>query len=461
MSNEKNKTAVSDEIVVADKFHMSDLLHKEDWLAIWGAFIIIAISTIGVISGAYKFKGVSFGKWGGDKGAITKFFDLGETCLTTWGGILITFLALAIIFAVGNHLMGKKAVAYVKAFAAVFAITTVVRLISAQVTLSQYLEYAFWALFIGLFISNVLKVPEWLKPAIQTEFYIKTGLVLMGATVLFSNIQKFGLYGLGIAWLVTPVVIIFMWFFGTRVLKMENKRMVMTISAATSVCGTSAAIATAAACKAKKTDLTFAVGVSLIFTVIMMVTMPLFCKLVAMDEMVGGAWIGGTVDSTGAVVLAGNALGEIAGQVAALVKMIQNILIGFIAFAVAIFFTTKVDKKEGTTVGASEIWHRFPKFILGFIGASLFFSFVMQGTVGAEVTADVLACFKEFQTWCFALAFTCIGLETNFKEMKSQFQGGKPFVLYIVGQLFNLILTFFVAWLLLSGIIFPVPVIAV
>ena len=100
-----------------------------------------------------------------------------------------------------------------------------------------------------------------------------------------------------------------MWFFGTRVLKMENKRMVMTISAATSVCGTSAAIATAAACKAKKTDLTFAVGVSLIFTVIMMVTMPLFCKLVAMDEMVGGAWIGGTVDSTGAVVLAGNALG--------------------------------------------------------------------------------------------------------------------------------------------------------
>jgi len=461
MANEKNTAAVSDDVVVADKFQMSDLLHKEDWLAIWGAFIIIAISAIGTITGAYNFKGVSFGKWGGDKGSIMKFFDFGEACLSTWGGILVTFLTLAILFTIGNHLMGKKAVNYVKAFAAVFAITTVVRLISAQVTLSQYLEYAFWALFIGLFISNVLKVPGWLKPAIQTEFYIKTGLVLMGATVLFSNIQKFGLYGLGIAWLVTPIVIIFMWFFGTRVLKMENKRMVMTISAATSVCGTSAAIATAAACKAKKTDLTFAVGVSLIFTVIMMVTMPLFCKIVAMDEMVGGAWIGGTVDSTGAVVLAGNALGEVAGQVAALVKMIQNILIGFIAFAVAIFFTTKVDKKEGTTVGASEIWHRFPKFILGFIGASLFFSFVMQGTVGAEVTADVLACFKEFQTWCFALAFTCIGLETNFKEMKAQFQGGKPFVLYIVGQLFNLVLTFFVAWLLLSGVIFPIPTITV
>lgn len=458
MKEDKNKTtAVQDDVVVADKFHMSDLLHKEDWLSIWGAFIIIAVASIGVITGAYQFKGVSFGKWGGDKGSIMKFFDFGETCMTTWGGILVTFLALAIIFIAANKMMGKKAAKYAKAFIAVFALTAVVRLISSQVTFSKYLEYAFWALFLGLFISNVLKVPGWLKPAIQTEFYIKTGLVLMGASVLFSNIQKFGLYGLGIAWFVTPIVIIFMWFLGTRFLKMENKRMVMTIAAATSVCGTSAAIATAAACKAKKTDLTFAVGISLIFTVLMMVGMPIFCKVVNIDPMVGGAWIGGTVDSTGAVVLAGNALGEVAGQVAALVKMIQNILIGFIAFAVAIFFTTKIDKTEGSTVGASEIWHRFPKFILGFIGASLFFSFVFQNTIGVEATADILSCIKEFQTWCFALAFTCIGLETNFKEMASQFQGGKPFALYIVGQLFNLILTYAVAWFLLCGKFFPVP----
>ncbi len=453
----KKTTTVQDDIVVADKFRMSDLLHKEDWLAIWGAFIIMAIASVGVITGAFTFKGVSFGKWGGDKGSIVKFFDFGETCLTTWSGILVTFIALAVIFLIANRMMGKNAAKFAKAFLAVFVLTALVRLISAQVTLSKYLEYAFWALFLGLFISNVLKVPGWLRPAIQTEFYIKTGLVLMGASVLFSNIQKFGLYGLGIAWLVTPIVIIFMWFFGTRCLKMENKRMVMTISSATSVCGTSAAIATAAACKAKKTDLTFAVGVSLIFTVLMMVTMPIFCKVMSIDPMVGGAWIGGTVDSTGAVVLAGNALGEVAGQVAALVKMIQNILIGFIAFAVAIFFTTKVDKTEGTTVGASEIWHRFPKFILGFIGASLFFSFVFQNTIGVDATADILSCLKEFQTWCFALAFTCIGLETNFKEMAEQFQGGKPFVLYIVGQLFNLILTYFVAWVLLCGRFFPVP----
>lgn len=456
------KMAGAEDVVVADKFHMSDLLHKEDWLSIWGAFLIIAVASVGVITGSYVFKGGKFGKWGdADSGSILQFFNGSETCMKTWSGILLTLVALAVVFAVSNHLMGKNIKKYLLAFVGVFALTAAVRLISSQVVFSKYLEYAFWALIIGLIISNVFTVPNWLKPAIQTEFYIKTGLVLMGASVLFSNIQKFGLYGLGIAWLVTPVVIIFMWILGTKVLKMKNKSMVMTISAATSVCGTSAAIATAAACKAKKTDLTFAVGISLIFTVLMMVCMPLFCKVITLDPMVGGAWIGGTVDSTGAVVLAGNALGEMAGQVAALVKMIQNILIGFVAFAVAVFFTTKVDQTAGQTVGASEIWHRFPKFILGFLGASLFFSFVFQNTIGVDATAAILSNLKEFQTWCFALAFTCIGLETNFKEMAEQFQGGKPFTLYIVGQTFNLVMTFVVAWLLLSGRLFPIPSITI
>lgn len=171
-----------------------------------------------------------------------------------------------------------------------------------------------------------------------------------------------------------------------KVLKMKNKRMVITIAAATSVCGTSAAIATAAACKAKKTDLTFAVGMSLIFTVAMMVGIPFFCEwcmqrnVLGMTELIGGSWIGGTVDSTGAVVLA----------------------------------------------------------------ASLIFSFVIQPVFGAETCADIQGCFKQLQTWCFALAFTSIGLETNFKEMSSQMAGGKPLALYVIGQTFNLILTYFI-----------------
>lgn len=458
MHTKKEEPSVKkSEYVTTEKFKLSDLLHKEDWLTIWAGFIIIFFTALGVITSKFTFKGVKIPTWGNsDNPSIFGIFTK-DVLL----GLLFTFLVLSIIFTISKKLEKQNVKKFFIGFSGIFLITTIVRIISAQATLNRYLEFAFWALLIGLIIANTIKTPEWLKPALQTEFYIKTGLVIMGAEVLFSNIQKFGLYGLGIAWGVTPVVIIFMWIFGTKVLKIENKSLVMTLSAATSVCGTSAAIATAASCKAKKTDLTFAVGISLIFTVIMMVIMPLFIKFIKMDSMIGGAWIGGTIDSTGAVVLAGQALGDLGGTVAALVKMIQNILIGFIAFAVAIFFTTKVDKTSNKAVGIGEIWNRFPKFILGFIGASLIFSFIIQPTMGTEVTSQIISNLGQFKTWAFALAFTSIGLETNFAELKEQFQGGKPLVLYIVGQTFNLILTFIIVWILLSGKIFPVPNISI
>ena len=457
--------AATNDVVVADKFKLSDLYKKEDWLSIWIAFILITVAAVGALTGSFDFSGAKFAKWGlaasefSDPAKAKGFLSVFTGAL--WGKLGLTFASFAALFAIGNRLEGKKATKFLFAFVGMFALVSVVRLLSAEVTFNHYLEYAFWALLLGLAVSNTVKTPEWLKPAIRTEFYIKTGLVILGAQVLFSNIQKFGLYGLGIAWGVTPIVILFMWWYGTKVLKLGNKPLVITVAAATSVCGTSAAIAAAAAAKAKKTDLAFAVGTSLIFTVLMMVGLPFFIKAVSIDPMIGGAWIGGTVDSTGAVVLAGQALGDVGGQVAALVKMIQNILIGFVALAIAIFFTTRVDadRSAGGKVGVSEIWHRFPKFILGFVFASLFFSFVMQPVAGVEQTNAVIKHLKEFQNWAFALAFTSIGLETNFKELCGQVQGGKPFQLYIVGQVFNLVLTFLVAWLLLSGRIFPVPTI--
>ena len=146
---------INDDVVVAEKFQLSDMLHKEDWLSIWGAFIIIAIASLGVISGAFAFKAGTFGKWGNaENGSLLKFFNGSEACLSAWSGILLTLVALIIIFAVSNQLMGKNITRYAVAFLALFALTCVVRLISSQVTFSKYLEYAFWALILGLVISN-------------------------------------------------------------------------------------------------------------------------------------------------------------------------------------------------------------------------------------------------------------------------------------------------------------------
>ena len=444
---------------MAKNTNWSELYKKEDWLACWLGFIVIAIACIAVLTGWFDFSAAKFSTWytWEDKGTFA------ESMGTQLNGaffvkLLRTFLVLGILFTMGVKLMGESVKKYIPAFIGLFIISIIVRWISAEFTLNRYLEWAFWALLIGLIISNTVGTPEWLKPAVKTEFYIKTGLVIMGFSVLFSNIAKFGLYGLGIAWIVTPIVIIFMWWLGTKILKIDNKPLVITVASATSVCGTSAAIATGAAAKAKKEDLSAAISVSIIFTILMMVFEPMIIKWTGMSQIMGGSLIGGTVDSTGAVVVAGTALGEEAQKAAVLVKSIQNILIGFIAFFVAIFFATKVDKNETEKVGASEIWVRFPKFILGFFAASLIASFIIQPAFGAENVGAINKVLDQFKNWAFVLAFTSIGLDTNFKAIAKQMQGGKVLWLYIVGQVFNIALTFFAVWFLLSGRFFPIPV---
>lgn len=438
--------------------NLSNLWKTEDWMAVWLGFIVISIAIVSVLSGSFDFTATKFSTWHLWED-VSEFKSLGSQFTGAfWVKLVRTFIVLASLFSIGVKLQGGKIKEFLPAFVILFVISIIVRLVSAEFTLNRYLEWAFWALVIGLLISNTVGVPKWLRPAIRTEFYIKTGLVIMGFSVLFSNIAKFGLYGLGIAWIVTPVVIIFMWWFGTKILKIDNKPLVITLASATSVCGTSAAIATGAAAGAKKNDLGIAISISIIFTILMMIFEPMIIKALGMSPMMGGALIGGTVDSTGAVVLAGNALGPEGEQVAVLVKSIQNILIGFIAFFVALFFTTHVDKNSNRSVGAGEIWKRFPKFILGFFAASLIASFVIQPLAGSADVKAINTVLDQYKNWAFVLAFTSIGLDTNFKEIISQLQGGKVLWLYIIGQLFNIVLTFLAVWLLLSGVIFEIPV---
>ena len=255
-------------------------MRTEDWLAVWLGCIVIAIACLSVLTGWFDFSALKFSTWAlGEhlsEAAAAKVVPLGEQFAASaiWWKLLRTVLVLGVLFTIGIKLQGGSVKKYVPAFLLLFVLAVVVRLISAEFTLNRYLEWAFWALIVGLLIANTVGVPAWLKPAVRTEFYIKTGLVIMGFSVLFSNIAKFGLYGLGIAWVVTPIVILFMWWFGTRVLKIGNKPLVITMASATSVCGTSAAIATGAASGCKKDDLTMTVSISIIFTILMMALEP-------------------------------------------------------------------------------------------------------------------------------------------------------------------------------------------
>lgn len=370
------------------------------------------------------------------------------------GYLIVLGIVLMVLFGIGIGFMGRSAGAFAAGFTFVFLLAVLAQLFAAQADIKDAgLGYAAWAILFGLLISNTIGTPAWVKPAVQTEYYIKTGLVLLGAEILFGKIVTIGVPGIFVAWVVTPIVLVTTYLFGQKVLKMPSKTLNITISSDMSVCGVSAAIATAAACRAKKEELTLAVGLSLVFTSIMMVAMPLLIDRVGMPKILGGAWIGGTIDATGAVAAAGEFLGDKALYVAATIKMIQNVLIGVIAFCVATYWCLRVDREAGRQVGAMEIWYRFPKFVLGFIGVSIVFSLI-YGQMGSDVGYTMIengvigGLTSSLRGWFFCLAFVSIGLATDFRELKHHFKGGKPLILYVCGQSFNLCLTLLMAYLM-------------
>ncbi len=395
--------------------------------------------------------------------AFGQLEDSGKWRLDSTIKLAGTYLLLCMVLGLGVLVAQgfEEAKRFLVSFIGVFSLATVAYVFAANVVAKAYnLEYALWALGIGLLISNVIGTPKWLRPAVKTEFFIKTGLVLLGAEVLMSRLMTLGMPGVCVAWIVTPVVLVSTYWFGQRVLRLESKSLNMVISADMSVCGVSAAIASAAACKAKKEELSLAIGMSLSFTVIMMVVLPILIKAIGLNEYVGGAWLGGTIDSTGAVAAAGAVLGDKALEVAATVKMIQNILIGVAAFGIATYWVTAVEPNLGSgedsrRPGISEIWTRFPKFILGFLAASIIFSILHASSAqGPALVNEVIkGSTKIFRGWLFCLAFVSIGLETRIRDLVQQVKGGKPVLLYLCGQTLNLVLTLIMAYLMF-GVVF-------
>lgn len=462
-----------DEIVVAAprRSTWSEMRTAEDWWAIWigGTLLVVCFLVMYFSLPADFAEQVKAAEAAGEKvsahsplkpwlakpgswtdNPVDSLFPPEKSSLLLPIGVV--FLVSLIVFSIGVTAMGQKAPPFAIGFVAVFLLATLAYILTGQAVIKSYnLEYALWALMIGLVISNTIGTPNWIKPALRTELYIKSGLVIMGASVLLNRLLILGLPGIYVAWVVTPVVLISTYFFGQKFLKMESRSLNMVISADMSVCGVSAAIATAASCKAKKEELSFAIGLSLTFTVFMMIALPAVIKALGMSPILGGAWMGGTIDATGAVAAAGNLLGPEAEQVAVTIKMIQNILIGVTAFGVAVYWVSCVEGKEsGIKPDAWEIWYRFPKFVLGFIAASAIFSLLYISLPGGDVVvpAMVKESSKVFRGWFFCLAFISIGLETNFRELAKFLKGGKPLILYVCGQSLNLILTLLMAWLM-------------
>jgi len=364
-------------------------------------------------------------------------------------GLLVLMLILGILISIGGRAMGVEVLTYLNGYAVVFVLAIVSHLFAEQYLIDACgLGYAFWALALGLLISSTIGTPDWLLAGARTGLYFKIGLVLLGAEILLNEIPALGLRGLPACWPTAIVVIMLMYVFGTKYLKMAGKRLVLIIGATTALCGVPAAIAAAATCRAKKEELAVAVGIVLIGTVPLFILIPLGIKFAGLDAVIGGAWLGAAIGAPAAF------LGPQAGQTSTAVIMIKNVLIGMTALFLAVYSTVKVNRDLAPArPGAMEVWHQFPKYMLGLIGASLLFSFVLIPAMGPHVVQNkiIAAATRTMREWLFCLGFVSVGLQANLRDLKGQISGGKSIWLYIVGQSFNLALTFLAAWVAFGG----------
>jgi uncharacterized membrane protein YadS len=309
----------------------------------------------------------------------------------------------------------------------------------------KVLEFPLWAALLGLIanpILKALKVFEYAKPGFRTELFLKIGLVLLGAGISFKVIVTAAGGAIIQGIVMVASVYFFSWWLGGKFGLPDTLRAVM--STAVSICGVSAAIASAGAVLAKKEEITYVTALVIITALPLMVIAPLIAGAMNMPEPVAGAWFGGNVDTTAAVVGAGTIYGETAQQIASIVKQTQNVLIGFVAFFLALYFTTVVEgKKEKPS--ASIIWQRFPKFVLGFIIASLIFTF-------GWIDKDPSSAIKGMKDWAFCLAFVCMGLELEVSGLKKM--GWSPVIVYLIVTVFNTVLALGVSYLIF-GWLFP------
>ncbi|MEV4620063.1 putative sulfate exporter family transporter [Asanoa sp. NPDC049573] len=314
---------------------------------------------------------------------------------------------------------------------------------------AKAVEYPVYAIAIGLLGNAVLSltgVRDRLALAFRTEFFIKTGLVLLGVSINLSLLVTAAGPAIVQALLLISGVFLFTWWLGGR-LGLDDKLRAL-LASAVSICGVSAAIAAAGAVRARREQLAYAASLVILFALPSIFLLPWLADVFGLSDAVAGAWIGGNIDTTAAVTAAGTLAGEDALKIATIVKVTQNALIGIVAVALTAWFAFKVERTaEAARPGAIELWRRFPKFVLGFVAASVIGTWFANSVSAADNTA-AQAVATNFRTWFLILAFVSIGLEFRLTALREA--GWRPIAVFASATVVNIGLALALAALLFA-----------
>jgi uncharacterized integral membrane protein (TIGR00698 family) len=435
-----------------------ELWLKEDWWAIWLGLGIVIVAYL-FFTGGSSIKWIAVlppGKWT-EFSAITQHFS------EHIGQYVAQFVMWCVIFGISIRALGFKLSEFYPSFLFVYIFSIIIFVIGQNKTfINLNLEPPLVALILGLIISNFIGLPKWMDTGFRVEYYIKTGIVLLGATLPFTLIIWAGPTAIVQASIVSITTFMVIYFVG---IKMGlDRRLAATLGAGGAVCGVSGAIAIAGAVGAKKEHAPVAITLVIVWAIVMIFVLPLVSKALQLPTGVAGAWIGTSEFADAAGFAAANTYGGYAGQPGitgnpddavkafTLMKVVgRDVWIGIWAFVMALIATTRWERTPGTKPNPAEIWWRFPKFVIGFLLASIIVTLIASQYGEAEFKKTVVPAMvgpiKDLRTWSFIFCFFSIGLTTRFRELASA--GTKPFLAFTSGVVVNVILGF-----ILSTIVF-------
>jgi uncharacterized integral membrane protein (TIGR00698 family) len=432
----------------ARKSAMSDLYLKEDWWAIWIGLGIVILDVMFFSNGSSFLKSLAINP-GGVK--WTTFDQLLAHFANNANNYLMQFVAWMVIFGVSGRIMGIKMREFIPAFAFLYVLSLAMFGLGGWADASKYnMEAPLLALLIGLFISNFIGLPKWMDAGFRVEYFVKLGIVLLGATFPISLVATAGPVAIGQAMTISLVTCLTIFFVGTRLFGLD-KRMCAVLGVGGSVCGVSGSMAIAASVGAEKEHLYTSVTLVVVWALIMIFFLPFVSQALGLSAGVAGAWIGTSEFADAAGFAAASAYGKMAGNEEAAIKAFtlmkvigRDLWIGIWSLVFALISTMVWERKEiGARPDAGEIWRRFPKFVIGFFIASAFLSLYTAGATPEDMgkfKKDLIAPIGSLRAWAFIFCFLSIGLTTRFRDLKSV--GWKPFLAFTIGVGVNVVLGF-------------------
>ncbi len=370
------------------------LWKTEDYWAVWLGLGIVTLALV------VYFGGGSIASWAVKPGSWSNTAALGADLGKNLGQYLVIFAVFGAVFTLSMAVMGRNLRQFIPGFIILFLGSTVVFYLSTwDLAKKADLGAPLLALLVGLVIGNIIKLPEWFQTSLLTEYYIKTGIVLLGATLPLTLIFNAG----PIAFLQATIVSVCTWltifFAATRIFGLE-KQFGAVLGAGGAVCGVSASIAVGGAVKAKKDHIAISIAIVSVWAIVMILVLSIVVKWmvpVPISPGEAGAWTGTSefADAAGfavvaelsAVIESGGIRGE-NGELLnpddpinafTLMKVIgRDIWIGIWCLILAVVSVVFWEKKDASekAVGAGIIWERFPKFVLGFFAASIIMTWV-------------------------------------------------------------------------------------